>query len=294
MAARDGDKSCTMSTELPQLFDPAAAARAADRARRLGGDRFLEDAAIEGLADRLGAVTRRFERGLWLGDAVPPALAGFARDWDVARFGPGEELRYPPGQYNLAVSLFSLQAINDLPGALVQLRRALKPDGLFLAALLGGGTLSELRDAFAHGESATRGGISPRVSPFVDVRDAGALLQRAGFALPVADVERLVARYGDFVSLVRDLRAHGFTNVLAQRSRMPLRRDTLATMLSAYGARHGDADGRLRASFDTLYLTGWAPHECQQQPLKPGSARARLADALGTREEVISRFPKAT
>jgi len=281
-----------MSTGLPLLFDAEAAARAADRARRLKGDRFLEAAAVDGLADRLGAVTRRFERGLWIGESISPALAGFARAWEIARFGPGEELLRAPGEYDLAVSVYSLQVINDLPGALVQIRHALKPDGLFLAALLGGGTLGELRDAFAHGEIVTRGGISPHVSPFVDVRDAGALLQRAGFALPVTDVERLVVRYGDFFKLVRDLRAHGFTNVLAQRSRVALRRDTLARVLAHYAACHGDADGRLRARFETLYLTGWAPHESQQQPLKPGSARARLADALGTSEKIISRFPK--
>jgi hypothetical protein len=286
-----------MTSITPLLFDPAAAARAAARARRLNGDRFLESAAIEGLADRLGAVTRRFARGLWIGDvgigdAVPPALAGFAQDWDRAAFGAGDALVHPAGPYDLALSLFSLQTINDLPGALVQIRRALNPDGLFLAAMLGGSTLAELREAFAHGETATRGGVSPRVAPFVDVRDAGALLQRAGFALPVADVERLLVRYGDFAGLARDLRVHGFTNVLAQRSRAPLRRDTLAAMLAEYSARHGDVDARIRARFETLYLTGWAPHESQQQPLKPGSAKARLADALGTAEQTISRFPK--
>ncbi len=173
--------------------------------------------------------------------------------------------------------------MNDLPGALTQLRQALKPDGLFLAALLGGGSLKELRDAFAAGESLTRGGASPRVSPFADVRDLGALLSRAGFALPVADIERLTVRYGDFFALVRDLRAHGFTNVLTQRSRTPLRRDTLAAMLAQYAQAHGEG-GRLAATFETVFLTGWSPHESQQQPLRPGSAKARLAEALGTAE----------
>lgn len=288
-----------MTTGQPLIFDTAAAGRAAARARRMAGDRFLETAAAEGLADRLGAVTRRFANGLWIGEAVHPALAGLAADWTLAKFGPGDALLCPPGDYDLAVSLFSLQTINDLPGALVQIRRALKPDGLFLAALLGGSTLSELREAFAHGETATRGGISPRVAPFVDVRDAGALLQRAGFALPVADVERLLVRYRDFFGLARDLRLHGFTNVLVQRSRENLRRDTLAATLAHYAEKHGDHDGRIRARFETLYLTGWAPHESQQQPLRPGSAKARLADALGTEElkagdSAISRFPKRT
>jgi len=276
-----------MPVNQPLLFDTNAALRANARARRLDGDRFVEHAAAEGLADRLGAVTRNFKHGLWIGPGVHKKLVGFAQSWDTAHFGPSEELVHPPGEYDLAIALFSLQAVNDLPGALVQIRRALKPDGLFLAAILGGSTLSELREAFAHGESATRGGISPRVSPFVDVRDGGALLQRAGFTLPVADVERLLVRYGDFFALVRDLRVHGFTNVLAQRSRAPLRRDTLDAMLSHYSRHHGDPDGRIRARFETLYLTGWTAHESQQKPLRPGSAKTRLADALGTQEQTI-------
>src|ERR1700759_4209412 len=183
-----------MSQLRPPLFDFAAARRARSRADRLAGDRFLEKSAAEGLADRLSAVTRQFARGLWSGDAVPAEIAPFAAEWACADFD-AQEVLAAQGSFDLVVSLYSLQWINDLPGALVQIRRLLKPDGLFMAALLGGGTLQELRDAFAHGESATRGGVSPRVSPFADVRDLGALLQRGGFALPVADVERLMVRY---------------------------------------------------------------------------------------------------
>jgi SAM-dependent methyltransferase len=272
------------------LFDFAAAARAQERARRLRGERFLFDAAAEGLADRLGAVTRRFERGLWIGETVPETLKPFAARWSIGAFDAMERLAAPPGEHDLAISLYSLQAVNDLPGALAQLRRALKPDGLLLTALLGGGSLRELREAFAAGESQTRGGISPRVSPFADVRDLGALLSRAGFALPVADVERLAVRYGDIFALARDLRAHGLTNVLKERSRLPLRRDTLAAMLAHYAGAHG-RDGRLFASFETVYLTGWAPHESQPQPLRPGSAKARLAEALGTTEQSAGEKP---
>jgi hypothetical protein len=264
------------------IFDFAAAAHAQDRARLIGGDPFLFASGAEGLADRLGAVTRRFQHGLYIGDMLPDVLRGCAERWSVAQFDALERLD-APGAHDVAVSLYSLQAINDLPGALAQIRRALVPDGLFLAALLGGNTLKELREAFAAAESATRGGISPRVSPFADVRDLGALLSRAGFALPVADVERLTVRYGDFFSLARDLRAHGFTNVMAQRSRSTLRRDTLAAMLAHYAAMHGDG-GRLAASFETIFLTGWSPHDSQQKPLRPGSAKARLADALGVAE----------
>jgi SAM-dependent methyltransferase len=276
-----------MAQDRPLLFDVCASARARARAARLDGDRFLDRAAADGLAERLAAVTRRFARGLVVGDAVPVEIAPYAGDWACADFDQ-REILCVDGPFDVAVSLFSLQWINDLPGALAQIRKVLKPDGLFVGALLGGGTLGELRAAFAHAESATRGGISPRVSPFADVRDVGGLLQRAGFALPVADVERLTVRYGDFFALARDLRAHGFTNVLAERSRAPLRRDTLAALLERYAQDHADADGRLRAKFETLYLTGWSPHDSQQKPLVPGSARARLAEALGAQEQVIS------
>lgn len=275
-----------MPQSRPPLFDFSAKTHARARARRLAGDRFLDLAAAEGLADRLSAVTRRFTHGLWIGDAVPAEIAPFAESWVCADFDANEVLA-TDGPFDLAISLYSLQWINDLPGALVQIRRLLKPDGLFVGALLGGATLSELRDAFAHGESATRGGISPRVSPFADVRDMGSLLQRAGFALPVSDVERLVVRYRDFFGLARDLRAHGLTNVMTERSRTFLRRDTLAALLAHYATDHAEADGKLRASFETLYLTGWAPHESQQKPLSPGSAKTRLAEALGTSERPL-------
>ena len=270
----------------PPLFDFSAGEKARARAARLDGDRFLERAAAEGLADRLAAVTRKFERGLWIGDAVAPEIAPFAAHWTSAAFDEQEELA-AQGHFDVAVSLLSLQWINDLPGALVQIRRALKPDGLFVAALLGGASLSELREAFAQAESATRGGVSPRVAPFADVRDLGSLLQRAGFALPVTDVERLTVRYGDFSGLVRDLRSHALTNVMAERSRRPLRRDTLAALLAHYAEHHAQ-DGKLLARFETLYLTGWSPHDSQQKPLQPGSAKSRLAVALGAEEQVIS------
>lgn len=276
-----------MPQSRPAVFDFSASLRARQRAARLAGDRFLEQAAAEGLADRLAAVTHRFENGLWIGGEVPSLLAPFARHWRVAEFDAGETL-VAEGKFDLAVSLFSLQWINDLPGALVQIQRLLKPDGLFLGALLGGGTLMELRDAFAHAEDKTRGGVSPRVSPFADVRDLGGLLQRAGFALPVSDIERLTVRYGDFFALVRDLRAHGLTNVMVERSKTPLRRDTLAALLEHYAGHHAE-NGKLLARFETLYLTGWAAHESQRQPLKPGSAKTRLAEALGTAEHPLKR-----
>ncbi len=275
-----------MTAERPMIFDARAAQASRARALRIAGDRFLDQAALEGLCDRLAAVTRRFEHGLWIGEALPPAMRPFAGDWHVAEFDAREVLSGDAGPFDLAVSLYSLQAINDLPGALIQIRRALKPDGLFLASLFGGETWQELRESFAIAGSDISGGISPRVSPFADVRDMGALLQRAGFALPVADVERLQVRYRDFGSLARDLRAHGQGNALAGRQRRFLGRRLLHALIAHYSAHHAQG-GKLNATFETIYLTGWAPHQSQQQPLKPGSAKARLSDALGTVERKL-------
>ena len=175
------------------------------------------------------------------------------------------------------VSALALQFVNDLPGTLIQIRRALKPDGLFLAALIGGDSLTELRQAFAEAEAEVEGGVSPRVAPFADLRDLGALLQRAGFALPVTDVDRVTVRYASPLALMHDLRRMGATNALVERRRVPLRRATLAPDdRNLCRARFADADGRVRATFEIVWLSGWAPHESQQQPLAPGSAKTRL------------------
>lgn len=274
----------------PPLFDFSARERARARATRLQGDRFLDVAAAEGLVARLSAVNRQFVEGMMLDvpEPVQECLSRFARNWTFATLGESESVPLKGEKFDLIVSVNWLQVINDLPGVLIQINSALNPDGLFMATLLGGNTLTELRASFAQAESATRGGLSPRVSPFADVRDLGGLLQRAGFALPVSDVERLTVRYGDFFALARDLRAHGFTNAMAMRSRRPLRRDTLAALLAHYAAHHADG-GKLLARFETLYLTGWSPHESQQKPLQPGSAKARLAEALGTAEHPLKQ-----
>lgn len=250
----------------PRIFDSAARTARLARARRIGGDRFLAEAAREAIADRLAAVTRKFSDRL-----------------DVV-FDSDEVLHAAPQSADLAVSVLDLHAVNDLPGALVQIRRALKPDGLFLAALFGGQTLTELRASLAAAEIETSGGVSPRVFPFADVRDMGGLLQRAGFALPVADVERLTVFYSGLDALLADLRAHGETNVLSERRRTPLSRAARRAVEAHYRANHADVRGKLRATFEIIYLTGWAPHESQQQPLRPGSAKARLAEALGVTE----------
>jgi SAM-dependent methyltransferase len=193
-------------------------------------------------------------------------------------------LPFKEASLNLVLSGLALHRVNDLPGALIQIRRALAPDGLFMAALLGAGALIELRQALIEAESEGEGGVSPRVSPFGDVRQYGALLQRAGFALPVADTESLSLLYASPRDLMREVRALGGGNVLLARSRKPLSRPTLERAEQIYRERHGTPDGRVRASFEIVYLSGWAPDPSQQQPLKPGGAARRLADALGTTE----------
>ena len=195
-----------------------------------------------------------------------------------------EALPFADGSLDLVASALSLQFVNDLPGTLIQIRRALKPDGLLLAAVISGDSLIELREAFAQAESEIEGGVSPRVAPFADLRELGALLQRAGLALPVVDSDRLTVRYDSAFALMRDLRRMGATNSLSERRRTPLRRATLLRMVEIYAQRFADADGRVRATFEIAWLSGWAPHESQQKPLKPGSAVQRLADALGAQE----------
>jgi SAM-dependent methyltransferase len=269
----------------PKIFDWNARTHRLARAEHIG-DSFLVREAADGLAERLAAVNRTLHLAADIGSRGEShaVLKGHAQEWLRVPLDANETLELPEASLDLAVSVFALHAVNDLPGLLIQIRRALKPDGLFMAALLGGETLHELRDALGVGESETTGGVSPRVAPFADVRDMGALLQRAGFALPVADVERTTVRYRDFTTLVGDLRAAGETNALAQRETKPLPPTVLARALSHYVETHAEPDGRLRATFDTLYLTGWAPHESQQKPLRPGTAKMRLADALGAIE----------
>lgn len=281
----------------PPLFDAGLARRRLARAHRIGYADFLLRRVADDLDDRLGAVLRTFPTALDLATPTPiaaQALRAAGRAERVLRLSPlpepgaavadPEALPVPVQSFDLAVSLLALQHVNDLPGTLAQLRRALRPDGLFIGCLLGGRTLTELRQAFGEAESEVEGGLSPRVAPFAEVREMGGLLQRAGFALPVTDVETLTVRYPDPFALMRDLRAMGLTNVLVERRRTPLRRATLMRAAALYAERFTDPDGRLRASFEILWLSGWAPHESQQKPLKPGAAQVRLAEALGTTE----------
>jgi SAM-dependent methyltransferase len=269
----------------PILFDRALLRSRQDRAEKMGAATFLLDRVAEDIAERLQAVLREFSRAAdvgTMGDQVRNALT--KRVGELARVDlpdrESEPLPLAPGSIDLAVSGLALQFVNDLPGALAQIRRALKPDGLLLAAMVGGDTLTELRQSFAAAEVELEGGISPRVAPFADLRDVGALLQRAGFALPVTDVDRIVVRYDDAFALMQDLRRMGATNVLVERRRTPTRRATMLRMAQIYSERFADPDGRIRATFDVIWLSGWAPHESQQQPLQPGSAKASLAEAV--------------
>ena len=284
------------------LFDRRAWRAHRDRAACIGPVDFLHDEAADRLLDRLDVVNRAFASVLDIGARGGALVRRLAERRGSARViaaepslqllanAPGprvaadpELLPFGDAAFDLIISNLILHWTADLPGALMQLRRALKPDGLMLAALLGGQTLVELRTALFEAELAEEGGVSPRVSPAIELADAAALLQRAGFALPVADSETITLTYPDLPALVRELRGMGETNALAARRRGGLRRATLAHAASIYRERFGDADGRIPATFEILFLCGWAPHPSQPKPLRRGSAAHRLADALKPR-----------
>ncbi len=284
------------------LFDRRAWRLHRDRAARGGDADFLHAEVADRLVDRLGAINRKFRTALDLGahhGALSRALAGRPGIDRVVSLDPAagflahaairacadpELVPFRDGCFDLVASALALHWVGDLPGALLQLRRVLKPDGLFLAAMLGGNTLVELRAAFIEAELAEEGGASPRVSPTADLADAAALLLRAGFALPVADTETITVTYSDALALMRDLRGMGETNALTARRRTPLRRRTLLRAAGLYAERFGLPNGRIPATFEILFLTGWAPDRSQPKALRPGSAARRLADALGAVE----------
>jgi SAM-dependent methyltransferase len=277
-------------TVAPVLFDRALLRRRLNRALKQGPETFLLDRVAADIEERLAAVKRDFAdvADIWTpGDALRKSLGN--RFKSFTRIDPRdaaqEILPFRPEQLDLAISALAFQFVNDLPGVLAQIRRALKPDGLLLAAMLGGETLTELRQCFAVAEAELEGGVSPRIAPFADLRDVGSLLQRAGLALPVTDVDHLVVRYEGAFALMADLRRMGATNILVERRRLPTRRATLLRMAQIYAERFADPDGRIRATFDVVWLSGWAPHESQPKPLKPGSAKASL-------EEAIKKAPK--
>jgi SAM-dependent methyltransferase len=278
-----------MSGGYREIFLRSAQRQRLARAQRSGFADFLLRHGAQELAFRLGGVKRDFSAGLELGAPCPILPAAQGRR--IIRMGPlaatgahlvgdDEVLPFAPQSFDLVASLLTLQFANDLPGALAQIRRILRPDGLLIGALAGGRTLHELRACLTDAQSALEGGVSPRVAPFADVRDIGALLQRAGLALPVTDCETLTVRYDNMFALMADLRAMGATNTLKAGYGRPLRRATLMRAAQIYAERFADQDGRLRATFDLVWFSGWAPHESQQKPARRGSATIRLEDAL--------------
>lgn len=287
----------------PIIFDRELSRRRRDRAAaRFDDFDFLMVEAADRLADRLLDLRREFTAVLDLGSHTGVLArvwpAGLTRPWlthadlspamaaRAAIHGPAlacdeEALPFAEASLDAVLSCLSLHWVNDLPGALVQIRRALAPNGLFLASVLGGDTLVELREVLAAAELEVTGGISPRVSPFADIPDLGGLLQRAGFALPVVDSDALTVTYDNLFALMADLRGMGESNAVLERHKLPTRRGVLMRAAELYHQRFADADGRIPATFQILTMTGWAPDASQQKPLRPGSARNRLADALG-------------
>lgn len=286
----------------PPLFDRALLRQRVQRAIRQGPETFLAKEATREIIERLDLIVRDFPLAADLGGSygvLADALVDHPRVGQVISLdrtassatvvGDEEWLPLKPNTFDLIVSAGGLGIVNDLPGALIQIENALKPDGLFMATVAGANTLKELRQAFAAAETEHLGGISPRVAPFVDVRDAGDLLQRAGFALPVTDSKTLTVRYDTVFDLISDLRGMAATNILKERLKSPLRRDVALRMAEIYSEQFSDSDGRVRATFELVFLLGWSPHESQQKPLRPGSAQIRLADALGTEEQIAER-----
>lgn len=256
-------------------------------ARRRSADNFVRALVLDDLADRLGAYKRDFTRAVLIGpdaETLPQTLFtanGPVTTQRVEAFSGAEFPALPEGEQDLVISLLHLQAVNDVPGHLARLRRVLKPDGLLLAAFLGGETLTELREAFLAADLQVTGGASARIAPMAQVRDAGALLQRAGFALPVADVETHRVRYATPFALMAELKALGASNPLVDRPRRLATRTLLAAAAQAYAERDADPDGRVRATLEIIWLAGWVPHESQQKPLRPGSATVSMKDVLG-------------
>jgi hypothetical protein len=262
--------------------------------RSLGAPHFLDDIVLAELADRISAINRPLRSMLIQGwasgifksqaRALRPQARIFASDiWpagDVDLVFDHEAQPLAPSSLEAFIQIWGLETVNDVPGVLAQIRRSLRPDGLLLAAVLGGDTLMELRQAWLVAEASIAGGATPRVAPFIHIRQWGELLQRADFALPVVDADRRTVLYPDVIALMHDLRAMGLANSLMQRSRTPMSRRLLARLAESYADHFGTSNGKLPATFEIIYLTGWAPHESQQQPLRPGSATRRLADFL--------------
>ncbi len=289
------------ASDIPELFDQAALLRNLARAAAKGNlPGFLDDVAATELIDRFDSISRRFSHiaiishdASRMAEAIRPRLSddstitGISMLTEAGVFLDSPDL--PAESFDCIFACPGLEWANDLPGSLTRLRQALKPDGVLLAAMLGGESLHELRTSWLQAETMMTGGASPRVAPFCDVRDAGGLLQRAGFALPVVDTDRLKVRYHNALALMKDLKALGLSNSMAERRRSLVTPGLMAMACAHYDQAFADPDNRVRATFQMIYLTGWSPHESQPKPLRPGSARTRLADALRVDETKLPR-----
>ena len=270
-----------MSDNPAFIFDTASVQRNRARGKRLGsGGDFLRAEIADRLQDRLLDINRQFTAPLDLGGDYGQFVGG--GNSNVIAEITDEPLGIPENSHDLIISNLNMHWVNDLPGLLVQVNHTLKPDGMFLGSLFGGSTLSELRHSLIAAEAEITGGAHARIMPFAEVKDLGALLQRAGFALPVADTDTLTVTYEHPLKLMKDLRGMGEANPLIDRPKTTLRRDVLMRACEIYQRDHSNPDGRIRATFQILYMTGWHPHKSQQKPLKPGSATMRLQDALKT------------
>ncbi len=281
-----------MTSEAENIFDRELYFARLERTKSARPDILSHSIATE-LAERLEPITREFNRACLVAIDPDPIAAAIrasdkVRNLDIVEPAASETLSLKINEYDAIFDILDLHLVNDVPGALVQLRRALVPDGLFLACLFAGQTLNELRQSWLEAEELVTGGVSPRVAPMIDVSEMGALLQRADLALPVVDLDRTIVRYPDTIALIHEIRSLGLSNVMTGRSRKPVTRNLLGEAISIYQHKFSDEDGRIRATIEVAWATAWAPHESQQKPLQPGSAKFRLADALKVPETKLN------
>jgi SAM-dependent methyltransferase len=281
-----------MTSGAENIFDRDLYLTRLERTKQIRPDILSHSIATE-LAERLDPITREFNHACLIAvDPEPIAAAiratGKVKNLEVFEPAASEMLPLTANAFDAIFDILDLHLVNDVPGRLIQLRRALIPDGLFMACLFAGQTLNELRQSWLEAEDLVTGGVSPRVAPMIDVREMGGLLQRADLALPVVDLDRTIVRYPDAIALIHEIRSLGLSNLMTGRSRTPVTRNLLGEAISIYQQKFSDDDGRIRATIEVAWATAWSPHESQQKPLKPGSAKFRLADALKVPETKLN------
>jgi SAM-dependent methyltransferase len=281
-----------MEANSENIFDRKLYLARLERTKSIRPDILSQSIATE-LAERLEPITREFNHACLIAvDPEPIATAirasGKVKNLEVLEPAVSEILPLKANGFDAIFNILDLHLVNDVPGALIQMRHALVPDGLFMACLFAGQTLNELRQSWLEAEDLVTGGVSPRVAPMIDVREMGGLLQRADLALPVVDLDRTIVRYPDAIALIHEIRSLGLSNPMTGRSRKPVTRNLLGEAISIYQQKYSDDDGRIRATIEVAWATAWGPHESQQKPLKPGSAKFRLADALKVPETKLN------